>query len=88
MLLQTALTDLIVLLCSAYALWTLVLPAAARRRASQALLRLPLPGGVKQRLQRWTQTSAAGGCAGCAKAAPLPPRDTAQPIRVVRRRSN
>ena len=85
MLLQTLLVALIVALCSGYVLWTLLLPAAAKARVVQVLLRWPLPAGLRERVRHWAATPA-GGCAGCAKAAPPRAPGAAQPAQVVRRR--
>lgn len=79
MLLQTMVVALIVALCSVYVLWTLLLPAAAKARVVQGLLRWPLPSGLQARL-RQSAAKPVGGCAGCAKAGP------AHAARSVRRR--
>ena len=63
-MMQTLLTGLIVVACAGYVLWTLLLPAAARRRILQALGRQPkMPQGC--------------GCDGCdhRPLADKPPQD-------------
>ena len=68
---QALLTGLIVAACAGYVLWTLVLPAAARRRILQALGRQP-------------QAPQACGCDGCDRAEKQPPQ--AQVVRWMPRR--
>ena len=53
---QAVIVALLVVACSLYAAWTLM-PAAARRGIARTLLKLPLPGAVKRRLQRQLEAS-------------------------------
>jgi hypothetical protein len=73
---QTLLTALIVACSAAYVLWALLLPAAARRRIASALLRLPGPVWLTQRLQAPAKVPSGCGCDGCgnrpAQTAPQP----------------
>ena len=64
---QTLIVALLVVFCSAYAAWTLM-PAAARRGAAGALLKLPLPQFFAASMRRAAAMSAGRGCAGCAHA--------------------
>lgn len=86
MLLQTTLTGLIVASCSLYALWTLLLPAGARRRLARSLLHWPLPALLKHRLRQWTQKPDATGCASCDKSTPKLAAQPPRPLHVVRRK--
>ena len=81
MALQNVVVALIVLACTAYAVWTLM-PSAARRALATAMLKLALPRVVAEPLQRATQTAAAcGGCDGCADTAPKKAPGTPQPLK-------
>ena len=64
---QLPVVVLLVALSFAYAAWTLM-PQALRALAARALLRLPLPGFVRQRVLAASRASASCGCAGCDKA--------------------
>ena len=61
-MMQSLLAVLLVAGCSAYAAWALM-PAAWRRRAAAALLRLPLPDALASRLG--VVALAAPGCSSC-----------------------
>jgi hypothetical protein len=73
---QTLFTALIVACSAAYVLWTLLLPAAARRRIASACLRRHWPAWVTRRLQAQAKLPSGCGCDGCgnqpAQAAPQP----------------
>ena len=73
---QLLLTVLLVAGCSAYAAWALM-PAAWRRRAAAALLRLPLPEALASQLGMAARASpgCSSSCSSCGDAAkaPLPP---------------
>ena len=64
-MLQAWLTALIVAACAAYAGWTLLLPAALRRRLANALLRRRWPAAIQRRLQDVAKTSSGCSCDGC-----------------------
>ena len=78
---QTLIVAVLVVACSAYALWTLM-PAAARRALAIGLLRVPhLPRGITTRLQKAAQAASGCGCDGCDRsdkkpAAPTPASQT------------
>ncbi|QAZ38086.1 hypothetical protein C1M51_00850 [Methylibium sp. Pch-M] len=85
---QHLVVGLLVVLCSVYALWSLM-PAALRRPLAGWLLRAP---GVGQggRLASVLRRAAAGpnacGCDGCdARPAARPGADAAVPIRILRK---
>jgi hypothetical protein len=84
---QTWLVAVIVLACSAHAAWRLM-PAALRRRAAQAALRLPWPAAVERRLARSAQVRTGCACDGCDAAArpKAANRPATQPVRFQRRR--
>ena len=71
MAVQSIIVTLLVLGCSARAVWTLM-PAAARRVLATAMLRWPLPGPLAARLRASAQPASgcASGCASCDHAAP------------------
>ena len=77
-MLQTLLTALLVGGSALCVLWTLLLPAAARRRIAQQLLRLQWPAFMARQLQKQTQAPSGCSCDGCgdrpAAAAPQPVR--------------
>ena len=68
---QSIIVALLVLGCSARAVWTLM-PAAARRVLASAMLRWPLPEPLAARLRGCAQPASgcASGCASCDQAAP------------------
>jgi cytochrome c553 len=85
MALQSIVVALIVLACTAYAVWTLM-PSAARRALATAMLRFTLPSAIAKPLQRATQAaSGCGGCDGCGDAAPKKAPGSAQPLVFQRR---
>ena len=67
---QTLAVGSIVACSAAYVLWTLLLPAAARRRVARALLRRRWPAAITARLQALSQAPATCGCEGCDARAP------------------
>ena len=71
MSIQSIIVALLVLGCSARAVWTLM-PAAARRVLASAMLRWPLPEPLAARLRVSAQPASgcASGCASCDHAAP------------------
>ena len=73
---QTLITALIVACSTAYVLWALLLPAAARRRIASALLRLHGPAWLTRRLQAQAKVPSGCACDGCGtqpvRAAPQP----------------
>lgn len=78
MTLQTVIVALLVAGSFAYAAWTL-LPQVMRRALASGLLRLPLPGRWRARLQTVARATAGGcGCSGC-DALP-PPAAKPQPV--------
>jgi hypothetical protein len=62
---QELLAFAIVALCAVYAGWTLLLPAAWRRRMARALLRRQWPAPLQQHLQRAARTPSVCGCDDC-----------------------
>jgi hypothetical protein len=62
---QQWLVGLIVAACAAQVVWTLLLPAALRRRVAQALLQRRWPAAVQRRLQAAARPSPGCGCDGC-----------------------
>jgi hypothetical protein len=64
-MLQTLLTVLIVACSGAYVLWTLLLPATARRRIASVLLRRRWPAFVALRLQAQASVGKGCSCEGC-----------------------
>jgi hypothetical protein len=66
MSMQGFVVALIVIGCTAYAVWTLM-PSAARRALAQALLRLRWPERVARMWRR--EASSSGGCGGCGSCA-------------------
>ena len=78
-MMQSMIVALIVLGCSGYVVWTLM-PAAARRSAAIALLRLPLPARLTVRLRKAAQASSGCGCSGCDRAATKPVPGTTRSI--------
>ena len=75
--LQNLIVALLVVGCSAYALWTLM-PAAARRGIATSLLKLPLPASLELKLRKAATVASGCGCDGCdhasAKTAPKAPQ--------------
>jgi hypothetical protein len=71
MAVQSIIVTLLVLGCSARAVWTLM-PAAARRLLATAMLRWSLPEPLAARLRASAQPASgcAAGCASCDHAAP------------------
>ena len=84
-MLQAALVGVLVALCSAYVLWSLLLPAAVRLRLINRALQLPLPLPLKRVLQQRSLKTNACGCDGCDKSAVKQAREAEQPVRIVRR---
>jgi hypothetical protein len=73
---QTLFTGLIVACCAAYVAWSLLLPAAARRRIALALLRWRWPAGLATRLRAQAKAASGCHCDGCERgAAPAAPPD-------------
>jgi hypothetical protein len=83
-MLQAWLTALIVVACAAYVGWTLLLPAALRRRLATALLRRRWPAAIQRRLQAAAKASSGSGCDGCGASAAKPP--AVQPVHWAPRR--
>lgn len=83
MTVQTAITGLLVLLCSVYAAWALM-PSAARRRLALRLLRLNLPQPLLKPLREAAASGTACGCSGCDRAAPAIDTKTVQPVKIHR----
>ena len=70
---QMLLTALLVGGSAGYVLWTLLLPAAVRRRMALALLRWRWPGFVTRRLLAQTKPPSGCHCDGCGdRPAPRP----------------
>jgi hypothetical protein len=69
---------LIVAGCAGYVAWSLLLPAAARRRIALVLLRWRWPGIVTRRLQSQAKVAPDCHCDGCERGATGPP--AAQPV--------
>lgn len=80
---QTLLTGLLVGGSAAYVLWTLLLPAALRRRFAAALLRWPWPGFMARRLQAQAKAPTGCNCDGCGD---RPAQGTPQPVHWAPRR--
>ena len=83
-MLQVWLTALIVAACATYVGWTLLLPAALRRRLAIALLRRRWPSGIERRLQAAAKASSGCDCDGCDAGAAKPP--DVQPVHWAPRR--
>jgi hypothetical protein len=85
-MLQAWLSALIVAACAANVTWALLLPAALRRRAAQALLQRRWPPAVRRGLQAAARAPSACGCEGCdvAPAKVAPPAE--QPVHWAPRR--
>jgi hypothetical protein len=81
---QTLLTALIVTGCVVYLAWSLLLPAAARRRVAQALLRRRWPDAITRRLKSQAMTASGCHCDGCERGNTVPPGQ--QTVLWVRRR--
>ena len=62
MAVQSLVVAVIVVVCAAYAAWTLM-PAAARRALAALLLKLALPERVARQLRK--ALAPAAGCGGC-----------------------
>jgi hypothetical protein len=71
---------LLVAVCAAYAVWTLM-PSAARRACARAALRLPLPATLAAPLQRAARPGSACGCDGCDRAAAPPAAASVQTVK-------
>ena len=80
--LQNTVAVLLVVACSAYAVWSLM-PSALRRGLAGTLLRWSWPSGVTARLRRAAaQSSGCGsGCKGCGGDAAPQAKGTAQVVR-------
>jgi hypothetical protein len=85
-MLQAWLCALIVAGCAAYVIWTLLLPAAWRRRTAQALLRRRWPLAIQSRLQVAARSPAACGCHGCDAAPGKATAPAERPVHWVPRR--
>jgi len=84
---QGVIVGLIVIACSAYALWTLM-PAAVRRGLSTRLLKLPLPDAIARPFRQAVQpTSGCGGCDNCGDTTPATPKSSIKPLVFHRRAS-
>ena len=70
--LQSLIVAVLVALSFAYAAWSLM-PQALRAPVARALLRLPLPSFVRQRVLAASCASAGCGCSGCDKASAAAP---------------
>jgi hypothetical protein len=70
--LQSLIVAVLVALSFAYVAWSLM-PQALRAPVARALLRLPLPGFVRQRVLAASRASAGCGCSGCDKASAAAP---------------
>lgn len=79
MLGQTLVVALLVVACSAYAVWAL-LPAAGRRAVSRALLRLPLPAAWAKPLRKHSVAASGCACDGCDRAGAKPAVPAVQTI--------
>ena len=77
---------MLVAACAAYVGWTLLLPAALRRRAAQMLLRRRWPAPLQRRLQRAARTPPACGCEGCDARRPRASPDAVQAVHWAPRR--
>jgi len=82
---QTAVVGILVALCSAYVLWSLLLPAALRLRLINRGLQLPLPAPLKRLLQQQSMQANVCGCDGCDKSTVKQAPAVEQPVRIVRR---
>lgn len=78
---QAFLVALIVIGCTAYAVWTLM-PSAARRALAQALLKLRWPERVARVWRR--EAASSGGCGGCDSCGDVP-QGKQKTIRIHRR---
>ena len=84
---QGVIVGLIVIACSAYALWTLM-PTAVRRGLSTRLLKLPLPDAIARPFRQAVQpTSGCGGCDNCGDRTPATPKSSIKPLVFHRRAS-
>lgn len=81
MLEQTIVVTVLVIGCSAYAVWTLM-PTSARRIVARALLKLPLPRHTAAALQK--HLVAVGGCGGCGGCGQKPKKHSAPAVQSVR----
>ena len=88
-MLQAAVVEVLVALCSMYVLWSLLLPAALRLRLINQALQLPLPAPFKRLLQQQSKKANACGCDGCDKSVVKQAVKQApaaeQPVHIVRR---
>jgi hypothetical protein len=80
---QALLTGLLVGGSAVYVLWTLLLPAAARRRFASALLRWHWPSFMTRRLQAQAKAPTGCHCDGCGD---RPAKAVAQPVHWAPRR--
>jgi len=80
---QNLVVALLVLACSAYALWTLM-PANARRAIASRVLKWSLPKVMLRPFQKAMKPAGAcGGCGNCGDAKPAV-KSAVQPIRLHR----
>ena len=77
---------IIVPLCTLYAIWNLM-GAAARRRVTSWLARLPWPAAWQRRLAKADAAASACGCDGCDKPEAAAPEPGTQAIVHVHRRA-
>ncbi len=70
-MLETLIVFVVVACCFGYAAWTL-LPPIARRELAKRLLRLPLPGPLRSKLEMAARDSAGCHCSGCDRAVVQP----------------
>jgi hypothetical protein len=82
---QTVIVGVIVVACTAYAVWSLM-PSTTRRRVATVLIRLPLPEPVAAPLRRAALSANACGCNGCDGGAPRRPATAEQRVRFRPRR--
>jgi hypothetical protein len=84
MLAQTLIVGVLVPGCALYSTWTLM-PAGARRRVAQRLLKVKLPKAVQARLLRHAQAAGGCGCDGCDQGSKATGSAAAKPIHFQRR---
>jgi len=83
---QTLFTGLIVACCATYVAWSLLLPAAMRRRIALALLHWRWPSMLALRLEAQAKPSSGCHCGGCERGvAPAAP-PAVHPVQWARRR--
>jgi len=86
-MMQPLLTALIVACCAAHVAWSLLLPAAMRRRIVLRLLQRHWPAAVARRLQAQTRsTPGCHSCDGCGRGVPAGRPSAVQPMHGLPRR--